>query len=137
MKAQGISKRAWSVPLKPGMILSNEPGFYLEGAYGIRIESLVAVQDAPTAPGFLQLETLTLAAIDRNLIDAKLLGEQGVAWLNSYHAPRLSGNLAVPKPRRAKLAANRHRRAVNRGKGRANQCSASAPHGNRRPNLDG
>ncbi|MCA3249814.1 MAG: aminopeptidase P family protein [Rhodospirillaceae bacterium] len=83
---QGISKRAWSVPLKPGMILSNEPGYYLDGAYGIRIESLVAVQDAATAPGFLRFETLTLAAIDRNLIDAKLLGVEGVAWLNSYHA---------------------------------------------------
>jgi Xaa-Pro aminopeptidase len=83
---QGISKRAWSVPLKIGMILSNEPGFYLEGAYGIRIESLVTVQAAATAPDFLQFETLTLAAIDRNLIDAELLGVEGVTWLNSYHA---------------------------------------------------
>ena len=81
-----ISKRVGEVPLRPGMILSNEPGFYLEGGYGIRIESLVTVQAAATAPDFLQFETLTLAAIDRNLIDAELLGVEGVAWLNSYHA---------------------------------------------------
>jgi Xaa-Pro aminopeptidase len=72
------------------MIISNEPGYYKPGAYGIRIENLVAVSAVETPPGgdqeLLGFETLTLAPIDRGLIDRELLDEAEVAWLNEYHA---------------------------------------------------
>ena len=73
---QRISKMPNSVALEPGMVISNEPGYYLSGAYGIRIENLVQVTKAPGAAGnagYLAFETLTLAPIDRNLIAAELL----------------------------------------------------------------
>ncbi len=85
---QRISKAPNPQPLLPGMIVSNEPGYYKTGAYGIRIENLVAVQPAE-ADGereMLCFETLTLAPIDRNLIDLDLLDEDEVAWLDAYHA---------------------------------------------------
>lgn len=83
-----ISK-AGAVPLEPGMILSNEPGYYKEGAYGIRIENLLLVRE-PEIFGtgdrrMLSFETLTLAPIDRRLIDAALLTAEETAWLNAYH----------------------------------------------------
>jgi Xaa-Pro aminopeptidase len=86
---QGISKRG-TVALEPGMIVSNEPGVYLEGRFGIRIENLLLV----TAPGpveggardMLGFETLTLAPIDRSLIDAELLTAAERAWVDAYHA---------------------------------------------------
>ncbi len=85
-----ISKRAGDAPLQPGMIVSNEPGYYKTGAYGIRIENLVAVtrRDAPKGAEreLLGFETLTLAPIDRRLIDRGLLNDREIAWLNSYHA---------------------------------------------------
>ena len=66
-----------TVPLEPGMILSNEPGYYKPGAYGIRIENLVVVTPAEAIPGgdrpMLGFETLTLAPIDRRLIDIALM----------------------------------------------------------------
>lgn len=79
------------VALEPGMILSNEPGYYREGAFGIRIENLVVVQPAPAIEGadareMLSFETLTLAPIDRRLIDATALSEDEKAWLDAYHA---------------------------------------------------
>ncbi len=85
---QSISRRG-EVQLEPGMIISNEPGFYLEGAYGIRIENLVLV-NAPRRPAggdreMLSFETLTLAPFDRRLIDVKLLTADERAWLNAYH----------------------------------------------------
>ncbi|MCA3560408.1 MAG: aminopeptidase P family protein [Aestuariivirga sp.] len=77
-------------PLEPGMILSNEPGFYKQGGYGIRIENLVMVHEAkPVAGGerpMLGFETLTLAPIDRRLIDVGLLSEVERQWLDAYHA---------------------------------------------------
>ena len=77
-------------PLEPGMILSNEPGFYKQGDYGIRIENLVMVHEAkPVAGGdrpMLGFETLTLAPIDRRLIDVALLSDDERSWLNAYHA---------------------------------------------------
>jgi Xaa-Pro aminopeptidase len=86
---QRISKIPNRVPLEPGMIVSNEPGYYKTDAYGIRIENLVTVIEDPR-PGderpMLAFETLTLAPIDRNLIDRTLLSEAEVAWLNAYHA---------------------------------------------------
>ncbi|QMW22691.1 aminopeptidase P family protein [Sandaracinobacteroides saxicola] len=71
-------------PLAPGMILSNEPGFYQDGDYGIRIENLVLVTDH--GDGTLGFETLTLAPIDTRLIDLSLMTDAELAWLNAYHA---------------------------------------------------
>ena len=84
-----ISKVANNVALQPGMIVSNEPGYYKAGAYGIRIENLVAVKEAEIDGAdrrYLEFETLTLAPIDRNAIDIGLLTEAEKAWLNAYHA---------------------------------------------------
>jgi len=85
----GISRAARPVPLAPGMILSNEPGFYAPGEYGIRLENLLFVQPAADLDGggkpFLRFETLTLAPFDRTLIDAAALTAEERAWLNAYH----------------------------------------------------
>ncbi len=85
---QRISKVASTQALLPGMIVSNEPGYYLAGAYGIRIENLVAVRPAagPAERPMLEFETLTLAPIDRALVDRSLLDEAEADWLNAYHA---------------------------------------------------
>jgi len=76
--------------LKPGMILSNEPGYYKAGAYGIRIENLVLVVRAAAVAGAEKplnaFETLTLAPIDRRLIVAEMLTLEEAAWLDAYHA---------------------------------------------------
>ena len=85
---QRISKAPNTQPLLPGMIVSNEPGYYKTGAYGIRIENLVVVQpcgDGSERP-MLCFETLTLAPIDRALIKRELLEADEVAWLDAYHA---------------------------------------------------
>lgn len=86
---QSISRRS-TVPLQKGMIISNEPGCYREGEYGIRIENLVIVQNeeapANAMMPILGFETLTLCPIDRRLIDATLLQPQERDWLNAYHA---------------------------------------------------
>ena len=86
---QNISKRPSPVALRPGMIVSNEPGYYKEGAYGIRIENLQVVTEATAIPGgerpMLGFETLTLAPIDRNAIERALLNGEEVAQLNAYH----------------------------------------------------
>ena len=85
---QRISK-AGSVALEAGMIVSNEPGYYRTGQYGIRIENLVLVQQAEL-PGAerptLQFETLTLAPIDRKLVDVTMLTPAERQWLDAYHA---------------------------------------------------
>ena len=96
-----LSRAAKPVPLAAGLILSNEPGFYAPGRYGIRLENLLLVQPADL-PGaqkpFLRFETLTLAPFDRRLIAPDLLTEAETAWLDAYHArvdagigPRLDG----------------------------------------------
>ncbi len=86
---QGISRRS-AEPLKPGMILSIEPGYYREGAFGIRSENLAHVRAAAVPDGgereMLGFETLTLAPFDRALIDADLLEPGERAWLDAYHA---------------------------------------------------
>jgi len=86
---QRISKLPNSVALKPGMIVSNEPGYYLPGHYGIRIENLVAVRPCGALEGtekpFFEFETLTLAPIDRNLVQPGLLTPDELDWLNGYH----------------------------------------------------
>ena len=81
----GISSR-YTVPFEPGMVLSNEPGFYLEGQYGIRIENLIVVRESEIAPGYLEFETLTLTPIDRRLIAIDMLEPVERDWLNAYHA---------------------------------------------------
>lgn len=87
---QRISKVGNSVALRPGMILSNEPGYYKTGAYGIRIENLVLVTPLPPPAGaerdLLGFETLTLAPIDRALVASELLDTEERDWLNAYHA---------------------------------------------------
>jgi Xaa-Pro aminopeptidase len=85
---QRISKRGGDAALKPGMIVSNEPGYYKTGAYGIRIENLVAVSEREIGNGkkYLGFETLTCAPIDTRLVDAAMLTLQEKQWLNNYHA---------------------------------------------------
>ncbi len=79
-----------SAPLKRGMILSNEPGYYRTDAYGIRIENLILITEAkPVADAERPLnafETLTLAPIDARLIDSSLMTPEEIAWLDAYHA---------------------------------------------------
>ena len=85
---QRISKAPSAQPLLPGMIVSNEPGYYKTGAYGIRIENLVLVQPSNGAAEreMLGFETLTLAPIDRALVEPSLLEDEEIAWLDHYHA---------------------------------------------------
>ncbi len=86
---QRIAKRGDTVALKPGMILSNEPGYYETDAFGIRIENLVLVKDAGqgvTGKPMLGFETLTLAPIDRRLILTERLSREERAWVDAYHA---------------------------------------------------
>jgi Xaa-Pro aminopeptidase len=85
---QRISKAPNAQPLLPGMIVSNEPGYYKTGAYGIRIENLIVVQPVEER-GERELfcfETITLAPIDRNLVARDLLDHSEAAWLDAYHA---------------------------------------------------
>jgi Xaa-Pro aminopeptidase len=102
---QGISKRASTVALKPGMIVSNEPGYYKEGAYGIRIENLQVVTEPAALPGgerpMLGFETLTLAPIDRTLIDKSLMTPEEIGQLDAYHGRVLAtiGPLVEPDVR--------------------------------------
>jgi Xaa-Pro aminopeptidase len=88
-----ISKIPNTVALEPGMICSNEPGYYKKGAFGIRIENLVCVVERPGAqasndagPDMLGFETLTRAPIDRSLIETEMLSAAEAAWLDAYHA---------------------------------------------------
>jgi Xaa-Pro aminopeptidase len=85
---QRIAKSANGAALLPGMIVSNEPGYYKTGAYGIRIENLVLVQPVaePGEREMLRFETLTLAPIDRHLVEPHLLACEEIAWLDAYHA---------------------------------------------------
>lgn len=87
--------RISEVPLEPGMILSNEPGYYREGAFGIRLENLIVVEEAPNPPegdgrDQLRFETLTFAPFDRRLILADRLAPGERDWLNAYHAEVLA-----------------------------------------------
>jgi Xaa-Pro aminopeptidase len=86
---QNISKRQVNVALKPGMIVSNEPGYYKVGAYGIRIENLIVVTEPKDVGGdrkMMEFETLTFAPIDLNLVEPGLLTTAERQWLNDYHA---------------------------------------------------
>jgi Xaa-Pro aminopeptidase len=84
-----LSRAARPVAIAAGMILSDEPGFYAPGQYGIRLENLLLVQPADlpdAARPFLRFETLTLAPFDRRLVEPLLLAPEERAWLNAYHA---------------------------------------------------
>lgn len=87
---QRISKAGNSVALAPGMVLSNEPGYYKTGDYGIRIENLLTVVEVEAPAGaerkILGFEVLTLAPFDRNLIDASALSPGERSWVDAYHA---------------------------------------------------
>jgi Xaa-Pro aminopeptidase len=87
---QSISQRGAAQALMPGMICSNEPGYYKAGAYGIRIENLVIVRELDPPPGaekkLLGFETITMAPLDLNLVAPELLTPDETAWLNAYHA---------------------------------------------------
>jgi len=96
---QSISQRINETKLEPGMILSNEPGYYREGEYGIRIENLVLVREDGENEGiqWRSFETLTLCPIDLTLVEMEMLTPSEKEWLNTYHrtvytllAPHLS-----------------------------------------------
>ena len=84
-----ITKTANRVGLEPGMVVSNEPGFYKANAYGIRIENLVAVINLSRPDGadrdVYGFETLSLAPLDRNLVDLSLLSKSEIDWVDGYH----------------------------------------------------
>lgn len=84
---QRIAKAHNSVALRPGMILSNEPGYYRADAFGIRIENLELVTEFATQGDFsvLGFEALTRCPIDKNAIDVNLLTKPELTWLNQYH----------------------------------------------------
>jgi Xaa-Pro aminopeptidase len=95
-----LSKRG-TERLVAGMLLSNEPGYYRQGEWGIRIENLIIV-NPPDDAGFLSFETITHCPIDKRLINAGMLTEAEWAWLNAYHSkvealvsPLLDGDEAV------------------------------------------
>ena len=91
---QRISKIPNYVALEPGMVLSNEPGYYKKGEYGIRVENLVAVAETPSLDPLdpiskkqssLCFETLTLAPLDLSLVEKNLMTRSEIDWLNEYH----------------------------------------------------
>ena len=89
----GSSQPGGDEPLLAGMILSNEPGYYKDGDYGIRIENLVLVVEKTVAGAdkeMLGFETLTFAPIDRRLIVSEMLSEAEAKWLDEYHAEVLA-----------------------------------------------
>ena len=99
-----ISPHLRAAGIAEGMVLSNEPGFYLPGAYGIRIENLMLAHraDVDSEKPFLRFETLTLAPIDQALIDPALLRQDEIDWVNDYHArvlrevgPRVPAEIAT------------------------------------------
>jgi Xaa-Pro aminopeptidase len=105
-----LSRMSRPIAFQPGMIISNEPGYYLPGSYGIRLENLLIVARADRQPGsvkpFLEFETITLAPFDRALIEPALLTEAERGWLNDYHARVLAEvGPKLPQAAQAWLAA--------------------------------
>jgi Xaa-Pro aminopeptidase len=91
---QNLSRRG-TVALQEGMILSNEPGYYREGEFGIRIENLIVTVKAPDLAGaddreMLAFETITFTPLDRRLIDTALLSRDEQGWIDQYHADTVS-----------------------------------------------
>ena len=102
-----ISKIANNVALQPGMIVSNEPGYYKTGAYGIRIENLVAVKEAEIEGAdrrYFEFETLTLAPIDLACIDAGLLDRGREGRGSTPTTPRARDGRAPGRRRHARVA---------------------------------
>ncbi|MCL4115767.1 UNVERIFIED_CONTAM: hypothetical protein GTU68_051690 [Idotea baltica] len=96
--APGTSSRA-TTALQTGMYSSNEPGYYKDGEYGIRIENLIITQES-VVPGFLRHHNVTLYPLDLNMIEASLLSPQEIDWINAYHirvyselSPHLTGEI--------------------------------------------
>ena len=86
---QRISKRGGDAPLRPGMIVSNEPGYYKTGAYGIRVENLVTVtqrEKGESGKQWLGFATVTCAPLDTRLVETSMLTAAEKTWLNGYHA---------------------------------------------------
>ena len=84
-----MSKAGGGTALEPGMILSNEPGYYKAGAFGVRIENLILVEPVRIEGGEREcygFETLTLAPYDRRLIDVKMLNSIEICQIDAYHA---------------------------------------------------
>lgn len=85
---QSISKRAGGAALKPGMILSNEPGYYRDGCFGIRCENLVVVQEVKGVgyeTPMMQFDALTLVPFDNRLLDQSMLTSSEIEWIDAYH----------------------------------------------------
>ena len=80
-----------ATPFRPGMLTSNEPGYYPAGKYGIRIENLLLCVESKEHPGFLQFETVSLFPIDTALVDVRLLHADELQWLNDYHQKVFDG----------------------------------------------
>jgi Xaa-Pro aminopeptidase len=105
---QRIAKAPSTIALRSGMIVSNEPGYYRDGAFGIRCENLVVVRNA-TRPAdereMLEFEAITLVPFDRRLVDVQLLSAAELVWLNDYHR-RVAEQVAplLDEPERAWLA---------------------------------
>jgi len=100
---QRIAKAGGGYALKPGMVLSNEPGYYKDDSYGIRCENLLVVRESDRGDGdgprMLEFEVLTMAPFDTRLVDAALLAEDEIEWIDDYHrevrariAPHLAGD---------------------------------------------
>jgi Xaa-Pro aminopeptidase len=87
---QRIAKVGNTVTLHPGMVLSNEPGYYKDDCYGIRCENLVVVRESEAScedgPAMMEFEALTMAPFDTRLVDASLLSDDEIDWLNDYHS---------------------------------------------------
>ena len=140
---QSISKGGM-IALEPGMIVSNEPGYYKTGGYGIRIENLVLVTEPAKVPRgereVMSFETLTLVPIDRRLVVAEMLSPAELDWLNAYHArvAEVIGPELGPADRRwlerrrrdwARVAPDlaTHVRALSPQAGRGDHRSAATP----------
>ena len=81
---QSLSKRSFKEPIKAGMILSNEPGFYKDFNYGVRLENLILVKKS-SYKNFLEFENLTMVPFEKKLINKKKLNENQIQWINEYH----------------------------------------------------
>jgi Xaa-Pro aminopeptidase len=81
-----LLSKASQTPLREGMVLSIEPGFYQVDAFGVRLENLVEVVLAPDHPGFLTFFTLTLVPFERSFLENSLLTEEERSWLKAYHS---------------------------------------------------
>ncbi len=107
---QSISKTYNGIPIQPGMVVSNEPGLYREGKYGIRIENLIVCEMASRVEEFgqfLRFQTLTLCPFERKAIDVDLLTDQEIAWINNYHRTvydKLSEHLTADEARWLRVA---------------------------------